>query len=116
VDFTRPGKPAAPPNTLCRKIGFITAFVALAVCARAADGFGQDRPGTAHRGGAAKQSSQIQLSSVSGELPKTDRLSSSGIIFTDWYSRQSCTSGRSAIAAGRYPLRAGLGKGDQRGN
>ncbi|MGD0383347.1 MAG: sulfatase-like hydrolase/transferase [Thermoguttaceae bacterium] len=43
-------------------------------------------------------------------MPSVDRLSRSGMIFTDWYSRQSCTSGRAAIVTGRYPVRAGLTK------
>ncbi len=53
---------------------------------------------------------QGATSVVLGKLPEVDRLSRSGVIFTDWYSRRSCTSGRAAFETGRYPARAGLTK------
>jgi hypothetical protein len=106
-----PDKPAAAPKSQCGKIGILAALLALAINAWATDCIGQNQSGHADRGETAMQSSHFQANPLSGELPKVDRLSSSGFIYTDWYSRQSCTSGRGAIAAGRYPLRAGLANG-----
>ncbi len=42
--------------------------------------------------------------------PNIDRLAHEGAIFTDYYSQQSCTAGRSAFITGQSPIRTGLTK------
>jgi arylsulfatase A-like enzyme len=44
------------------------------------------------------------------KTPKVDRMVKEGAIFTDWYSRQSCTSGHAAFITGQYPIHQGLTK------
>jgi arylsulfatase A-like enzyme len=44
------------------------------------------------------------------KMPQVDRLAKDGAIITDWYSRQSCTSGNAAFTTGQYHIRTGLGK------
>jgi arylsulfatase A-like enzyme len=43
-----------------------------------------------------------------GETPNIDRIGQEGIMFTDYYGMQSCTSGRNAFFTGMYPLRTGM--------
>src|SRR5208282_3122907 len=43
-----------------------------------------------------------------GETPNIDRIGHEGMMFTDYYAMQSCTSGRNAFMTGMYPLRTGL--------
>src|ERR1017187_248333 len=42
--------------------------------------------------------------------PNIDRLAHDGAIFTDYYSQQSRTAGRSAFITGQSPIRTGLTK------
>ena len=42
------------------------------------------------------------------QTPNIDRLAKEGIMFTDWYSQQSCTAGRAAFILGQHPFRTGL--------
>jgi arylsulfatase len=42
--------------------------------------------------------------------PNIDRIAKEGALFTDWYSEQSCTAGRSAFITGQSPIRTGLTK------
>ena len=42
--------------------------------------------------------------------PNIDRIAKEGAMFTDWYSEQSCTAGRSAFITGQSPIRTGLTK------
>jgi arylsulfatase len=44
------------------------------------------------------------------KTPNIDRLYHEGAIFTDYYSQQSCTAGRSAFITGQSPIRTGLTK------
>jgi arylsulfatase A-like enzyme len=88
----------------------IAALVVLAVFLWAAEAWAQNQYKRTERGSEAQQGAQWAASPVSGKLPEVDRLSRRGVIFTDWYSRQSCTSGRAAFETGRYPARAGLTK------
>jgi arylsulfatase A-like enzyme len=91
-------------------INMITALVVSAVFLWAAGAWAQNQSGRMDRGNNAQQGGQGRASVISEKLPDVDRLSRRGVFFTDWYSRQSCTSGRAAFETGRYPARAGLGK------
>jgi arylsulfatase len=42
--------------------------------------------------------------------PNIDRIAKEGMIFTDYYSEQSCTAGRSSFITGQATLRTGLSK------
>jgi arylsulfatase A-like enzyme len=42
--------------------------------------------------------------------PNIDRIADEGVLFTDYYSEQSCTAGRSATITGQSPIRTGLTK------
>jgi arylsulfatase len=88
----------------------IAAMFALTVLSWAVEAWAQNQSNRAERGSEAQQGALGATSAVSGKLPNVDRLSRRGVIFTDWYSRQSCTSGRAAFETGRYPARAGLTK------
>ena len=88
----------------------IIALVALTVLSWAAEAWAQNQSDRSKRGSEAQQGALGPTSAISGKLPNVDRLSRRGVIFTDWYSRQSCTSGRAAFETGRYPARAGLTK------
>ena len=44
------------------------------------------------------------------QTPNLDRLAKEGVLFTDYYSEQSCTAGRSAFITGQSPIRTGLTK------
>jgi arylsulfatase A-like enzyme len=39
-----------------------------------------------------------------------DRVANEGVLFTDYYSQQSCTAGRACFIAGQNPIRTGLTK------
>jgi len=47
---------------------------------------------------------------VGYRTPNIDRLANEGMIFTDYYSEQSCTAGRSSFITGQSVLRTGLSK------
>jgi arylsulfatase len=93
----------------------IAVLVALTVISWSAGAWAQNQSGYTERGDNVQQKEQGRASGVLGKLPDVDRLSRRGVIFTDWYSRQSCTSGRAAFETGRYPARAGLSKVGQTG-
>jgi arylsulfatase A-like enzyme len=95
------------------KINLIAALVASAVYLWAAEAWAQNQSDRTDRGNNVQQKGQGRASGVSEKLPDVDRLSRRGVIFTDWYSRQSCTSGRAAFETGRYPARIGLTKTDK---
>ena len=42
--------------------------------------------------------------------PNIDRIAKEGVLFTDYYSQQSCTAGRACFIAGQNPIRTGLTK------
>jgi arylsulfatase A-like enzyme len=84
-----------------------------AVFLLAAEAWAQNQSGYTERGDKAQQGALGTTSFVLDKLPDVDRLSRRGVIFTDWYSRQSCTSGRAAFATGRYPARLGLTQTDK---
>ena len=44
------------------------------------------------------------------QTPNIDRIANEGMIFTDYYSEQSCTAGRSSFILGQSVLRTGLSK------
>ena len=44
------------------------------------------------------------------KTPNIDKIGHDGIMFTDYYSQQSCTAGRSAFITGQSPYRTGLTK------
>jgi arylsulfatase A-like enzyme len=44
------------------------------------------------------------------QTPNIDRIANEGVLFTDYYSEQSCTAGRSAFITGQSPIRTGLTK------
>jgi arylsulfatase len=44
------------------------------------------------------------------KTPNIDRIASEGMIFTDYYAEQSCTTGRSTFITGQTTLRPGLSK------
>ena len=44
------------------------------------------------------------------KTPNIDAIGQEGIMFTDYYSQQSCTAGRSAFITGQSPYRTGLTK------
>jgi arylsulfatase A-like enzyme len=92
------------------KLNLIAALVASAVFLWAAGAWAQNQSDRTVRGDSVQQKGQERASVVSEKLPDVDRLSRRGVFFTDWYSRQSCTSGRAAFETGRYPVRAGLTK------
>ena len=93
----------------------IAALVVSAVFLWAAEAWAQNQSGYTERGNKAQPGAQGRASVVSEKMPDVDRLSWNGVFFTDWYSRQSCTSGRAAFETGRYPARAGLSKVGQTG-
>ena len=45
---------------------------------------------------------------VGYRTPNIDRVAKEGMIFTDYYSEQSCTAGRSSFITGQSVLRTGL--------
>jgi hypothetical protein len=92
------------------KINLITALVASAVFLWAAGVWSQNQSGRTERGNNAQEKGQGRASVGLEKLPDVDRLSRRGVFYIDWYSRQSCTSGRAAFETGRYPARAGLTK------
>ncbi len=47
---------------------------------------------------------------VGYETPNIDRVANEGMIFTDYYSEQSCTAGRSSFILGQSVFRTGLSK------
>ncbi len=47
---------------------------------------------------------------VGYQTPNIDRIASEGMIFTDYYSEQSCTAGRSSFILGQSVFRTGLSK------
>jgi len=47
---------------------------------------------------------------VGYRTPNIDRIAKEGMIFTDYYSEQSCTAGRSSFILGQSVLRTGLSK------
>lgn len=47
---------------------------------------------------------------VGYRTPNIDRIAKEGMIFTDYYSEQSCTAGRSSFITGQSVLRTGLSK------
>ena len=47
---------------------------------------------------------------VGYRTPNIDRVANEGMIFTDYYSEQSCTAGRSSFILGQSVLRSGLSK------
>jgi len=47
---------------------------------------------------------------VGYQTPNIDRLAKEGMMFTDYYSEQSCTAGRSTFILGQSVLRTGLSK------
>jgi len=47
---------------------------------------------------------------VGYQTPNIDRVANEGMIFTDYYSEQSCTAGRSSFILGQSVLRTGLSK------
>ena len=47
---------------------------------------------------------------VGYRTPNIDRVAKEGMIFTDYYSEQSCTAGRSSFILGQSVLRTGLSK------
>ena len=47
---------------------------------------------------------------VGYRTPNIDRVANEGMIFTDYYSEQSCTAGRSSFITGQSVLRTGLSK------
>jgi hypothetical protein len=108
--YARFGKERCPVRRRIGKINPIAALVALTVCLWAAQAWAQNQPEPKQRGDKPQQAGQGRTTVVSDKLPDVDRLSRRGVIFTDWYSRQSCTSGRAAIETGRYPARVGLSK------
>ncbi len=44
------------------------------------------------------------------QTPNIDRLAKEGMMFTDYYSEQSCTAGRSTFILGQSVFRTGLSK------
>ena len=44
------------------------------------------------------------------KTPNIDKIGNDGIMFTDYYSQQSCTAGRAAFITGQSPYRTGLTK------
>jgi arylsulfatase A-like enzyme len=44
------------------------------------------------------------------KTPNIDKIGQDGIMFTDYYSQQSCTAGRAAFITGQSPYRTGLTK------
>ena len=88
-------------------INMIAALIVSVVFLWAAEAWAQNQSDRTERGNNVKQKEQGRASAVLGNLPDVDRLSRRGVIYTDWYSRQSCTSGRAAFATGRYPARQG---------
>jgi len=44
------------------------------------------------------------------KTPNIDKIGNDGILFTDYYSQQSCTAGRAAFITGQSPYRTGLTK------
>ena len=47
---------------------------------------------------------------VGYQTPNIDRIAKEGMMFTDYYSEQSCTAGRSSFILGQSVLRTGLSK------
>lgn len=47
---------------------------------------------------------------VGYHTPNIDRIANEGVIFTDYYSEQSCTAGRSSFITGQSVFRTGLSK------
>jgi arylsulfatase len=45
---------------------------------------------------------------MGGSTPNIDRIANEGLLFTDYYSQQSCTAGRAAFITGQHPFRTGL--------
>src|SRR5436305_14278353 len=54
--------------------------------------------------------SAYSLGLMGYRTPNIDRIAKEGMMFTDYYSEQSCTAGRSAFITGIATLRTGLSK------
>lgn len=54
--------------------------------------------------------SSYTMGLVGYRTPNIDRVAKEGMIFTDYYSEQSCTAGRSSFITGQSVLRTGLSK------
>jgi len=54
--------------------------------------------------------SAYTMGMVGYRTPNIDRVANEGLIFTDYYSEQSCTAGRSSFILGQSVLRTGLSK------
>ncbi len=52
--------------------------------------------------------SAYNLGMMGYQTPNIDRLAREGALFTDMYSEQTCTAGRSAFILGLHPFRTGL--------
>ena len=93
----------------CAKTGILILIAALAFSWHTADALAQDGSGNANEAYRVRQVAR-QNTTAANKLPNVDRLTQDGAIFTDWYSRQSCTSGHAAFTTGQYPIRTGLSK------
>ena len=52
--------------------------------------------------------SVYNLGMMGYQTPNIDRIAREGALFTDSYSEQTCTAGRSAFILGQHPFRTGL--------
>ena len=91
------------------KAGILSLIITLAFSWQTANAFAQDGSGNANQDNRVRQVAR-QSATAANKLPNVDRLIQDGAIFTDWYSRQSCTSGHAAFTTGQYPIRTGLSK------
>jgi len=54
--------------------------------------------------------SHLSFGMMGYKTPNIDRIAKEGMLFTDYYSEQSCTAGRSAFITGQTVIRTGLSK------
>jgi arylsulfatase len=93
-----------------RKIKFLIAILALPIIMMAQK---QDKPNILVIWGDDIGQSNISaytMGLVGYRTPNIDRIADEGMIFTDYYSEQSCTAGRSSFILGQSVYRTGLSK------
>jgi arylsulfatase len=91
----------------------IAVAVLLGICLAAPATFAADKPNIL-----VIISDDVGISNISAysrglvgyQTPNLDRIANEGMMFTDYYSEQSCTAGRSAFITGQHPIRTGLTK------
>lgn len=97
-------------NFIVSRLNLTTIFTLLLI---AASSTAQDKPNILVIWGddiGMANISAYTMGVVGYQTPNIDRIADEGMIFTDYYSEQSCTAGRSSFITGQSVFRTGLSK------